>query len=526
MQTAFTPEYWSSQFKITRTDLDYLFSLFLELETPLTRQQLAERLVEFRIKKESDRLRKQLERGTIFQPKNAYEIGQEVVFPALEYASGKVVATRAGNNPDYGDFTVIDVEFEGKRRKEFASALSTPHALNIDEAGGQRGAALPMPSIKSIMDEYGESIIDEIEARLVDEEDATSFGDQWFLASLLPDVNVGHLHLAEAVLDINEGGPLPSDALLKDIDLALETPQPVREFSLNAALANDDRFDDVGAAGQVQWFLRRLEPDEVQNTPPRLLYTRIDYDPAVLTDDLRALEREIDDEWSDFETVSSVNEGRIVLNYPHRRVGTLPLTSRIRALFPTAYESPRIRVTLVDAQTGDEFAGWVVHEDRFVFGLFDFYKRYGFPIGGYLMVKRTDDPGRLLLEFQGYKPRSEYIRLAVPQNGRLTFANFKRSIGAAYDDLSIIGTEDIKGVDQVWKQTTDRRRGLVEIMKDLIPELGKLAPQNAVHAKTLYAAVNILRRMPPGPIFAALLTRDDFEHVGGPYWRVRPGGSS
>src|SRR5205085_2084383 len=206
--------------------------------------------------------------------------------------------------------------------------------------------------------------------------------------------------------------------------------------------------------------------------------------------------------------------------YPHRRVGTLPLTSRIARMFPTAISSPRIRVTLVDAQDGAEFAGWVVHEGKYVLGLAEFYKRHKLPIGAYVTIRTTEDPGRLIVDFDAHRPRTEYIRLAQPTNGKLTFANFKRSIGAGYDELLILGAEDLEGVDAVWGQARDRKRGLAEIMKDLIPELARLNPQNSVHAKTLYSAVNVVRRCPPGPIFAALVSRPEFEHVGGPYWRV------
>jgi hypothetical protein len=523
LQHSLTAEYWTDSFKVTRADLEFLLSLFSESELPITRRDLAVRLVERRLQQEGDRLRKQLERGAIFQPKQAYAVGAEVLFPALDYAAGTVVAARPGLNPDAGEFTVIEVEFENRKRREFASMLST-HKLNIDEQSGQRGPSIPLPNVDDIMAAHGESIIDEIEARLVDEEDAISFADLWYMQTLMPDVSVGHLHLAEAVLDINEGGPLTSTAIINDIDLAQEAPLAAREFALNVALNNDDRFDDVGASGQVLWFLRRLEPEEVLNTPVRLLYAPLDYDPAVLTDELRQLEREIDDELSPLEPPSvPPSEATLTLNYAHRRAGTLPLTSKVRGMFPTALESPRIRMSFVDSSDGQTFAGWVVHEDRYVYGLWEFYSKHKMPIGGYLTLKKTDDPSKVQLSFGGYRPRSEYIRLAQPQNGRLTFANFKRSIGAPYDELLIVGAEDIKGVDAVWKLFSERRRGLTEIMKDLVPELSKLSPQNAVHAKTLYAAVNIVRRCPPGPIFATLVTRDDFTHVGGPYWRLKSG---
>jgi hypothetical protein len=512
--------YWTT-FQVTRADLEYLFSLFLEDETPLAIRDLAMRLIRHRVSQEEERLRKLVARGKLFQPQAAYEIGQELIFPVLDFSIGKVVGQRPGQNPDYGDFTVIEVEFENKQRREFASMLQKPHALNLDMAGGQKLGELPSMDANAIFEQYGESIIEELEARLVDEPDVIYFAGKWFLKSLLPEINVGHLHLAEAILDISGGGPLPTATLLNDIELPKEIPQALKEFALGVAMSNDERFEDVGPAGQVRWYLRRLEPPEVLKIPPRLVYQALDYDRSLLSDELLELERELDDEFSDLQPpATQPTEATLTLIYPHRRVGTLPLSSRVQALFPTAIESQRIRITFIDGQTGAEFAGWVVREGLYVYGLDEFYRRHKLPIGAYVTVRATEDPSKLIVDFEAHRPRTEYIRLAVPADNRLTFANFKRSIGAGYDELLILGAEDLEGVDAVWAAARDRRRGLVEIMRDLIPELAKLNPQNAVHAKTLYSAVNVVRRCPPGPIFAALVARPEFQHVGGPYWRL------
>ena len=513
--------YWTTTFKVTRADIEYLFSQFLEDETPLSNRELALRLIQHRLTLEEENLRKQIARGEVFQPKGSYQVGQELIFPILDYSLGKVVGQRVGQNPDYGEFNVIEVEFENNQRREFASMLQEPHALNLDEAGGQNLASSDMPDSESIYDKYGEAIIEEIEARLVDQDDAIFFNGKWFLKSLLVGVNVGHLHLSEAILDINGGGPLPTKSLVQEIELAKGTSPELAKFSLDVALSSDERFDNVAPDTQVEWFLRRLEPPEVIKIPPRLAYQPLDYAANVLTDELAALERELDDEFSNFEPpTEQPKEALVSLIYPHRRVGTLPLTSRVEGMFPATSEDRRVRVTMVDGQDGTEFAGWVVHEGKFVYGMDDFYRRHRLPIGASITIKATDDPSRLIIDYEAHRPRTEYIRLAVPSNGRLTFANFKRSIGAGYDELLILGAEDIEGVDSIWGVTRERRRSLVEIMRDLIPELARLNPQNSVHAKTLYGAVNILRRCPPGPIFAALSARSDFQHVGGPYWRL------
>jgi hypothetical protein len=51
-----------------------------------------------------------------------------------------------------------------------------------------------------------------------------------------------------------------------------------------------------------------------------------------------------------------------------------------------------------------------------------------------------------------------------------------------------------------------------------MPELIKISPQGTVHAKTIYSAVNVLRRIAPGPIFALLSTESCFVPMGGGYW--------
>ncbi len=84
----------------------------------------------------------------------------------------------------------------------------------------------------------------------------------------------------------------------------------------------------------------------------------------------------------------------------------------------------------------------------------------------------------------------------------------------------ILGADDLKGVDALWQPTEQPTQDLVETMREMMVELSRLNPQHTVHAKTLYSAVNVVRRCPPGPIFATLVARPEFEHVGGPYWRL------
>jgi hypothetical protein len=86
-----------------------------------------------RVRREESELRAELTRGTIYQPKKRFAVGDEILFPQLDYRLGEVINLRAGQNPEYGEFEVISVDFGGgKRQRNFAAGLSAQHKLNAD----------------------------------------------------------------------------------------------------------------------------------------------------------------------------------------------------------------------------------------------------------------------------------------------------------------------------------------------------------------------------------------------------------
>ncbi len=93
---------------------------------------------------------------------------------------------------------------------------------------------------------------------------------------------------------------------LEQLDLSVDENPKLVEFSLDLALQEDTRFDEVGPAGEILWYLKRLEPDGVQETPFTLQYTEIDYDRDLMTPEMLELERVLDDELSPLDEVTSV----------------------------------------------------------------------------------------------------------------------------------------------------------------------------------------------------------------------------
>lgn len=511
------PAYWQ-EFTVEDQDLDYLYELFLEGDNrPLTTEDLTLALIRKRCEREEELIKEKLAKGTIFQPKASYEVGQQVVFPALGYALASVVGVRPGYNPKYGDFEVIQVRFEGQEEiREFASKLNYPHKLNSEEGWLEaEGSVTPM----ELYNQYGADIRRKLLERLQLSSDFVNFRDEWYLRGLLAKIHEGHLNIVEAMLDV-KGTPLPAQELLEELDLPADIPPVVQVFSLNYALLQDERFDNVGSGGQNLWFLRRLEPPEVVKLPPRLRYTPVLYDEKSLSDELLRWEREIDDEISELtaphpgEEVSSVT---IVLNYPHRRIGSIPLTSKTAGLFPKG-DNERMMITLIDGQTGKRMPGWVVRRYKYVYGLKEWYDKNDIPVGAYVKLERTDDPLAVVVAYLPHGRKREWIRVATVEKGKLTFTMQMRAIGCKYDDLMILGENDPAEIDALWRRVEEQGKPISELVQEIFPELAKLNPQGTVHAKTLYSAVNMIRRCPPGPILAELARLPALMAVGDGYW--------
>lgn len=523
------PAYWEEAFVIDEADLEHISNLFLEDETPLSTEELALAIVKRRTRQEELALERLLSRGTLYQPKQAFEVGQEIVFPVLGFTVGRVVARRPGNNPEYGSFEVVTVDFEGGRRqREFAASLNIAHRLNAEGAEGsaEGGAAQEglLPA-EELYDRYGHSVGEKLEARLAALPDFVRLAGKWFLRSLLADVNPGHLNIAEAILDMNGGGPLPSEALLRDLDLPAEINHNLQVFSLNYALQRDERFDEVGPTGEVLWFLRRLEPAEVIDAPRQLVPNLEAYDAGHLTADELALVRELDDEWEPpVEGEGTAERARpaeasFVLTFPHRRAGTLPLSRTLAPIFPTARIAPRVRFTLIDGQTGERYPAWVVRPQRYACGLAPMYQKYEIPAGATLTVRPGDEPGTVVFEHGARRPKREWVRVAGLTDGAVTFEMQKRLISVGYDEQTIMWVDDPASFDPLWPRGREQGRALTRVVDNLFLELAKLNAQSTVHAKTLYGAVNLMRRSTAGPILAVLHANPAYVTVGGNYWR-------
>lgn len=515
--------HWSTHFSLTDHDIDALITVLLERETPLSAAELARLVIERRLAIEAQALADRYADLAPYDPTQDYRAGQTLVLPGDEIITAPITAVDEGINPagfldrEYGPFKRVTIERDGKT-ETYAAALTLP----IVESTATAVIIAPPGenlSLDEIMETSGGTIVRTVNEALKVNNTLVRLAGKWFPRELIMDVNVGHLNLAEAVLDMMEGGPLTTSAILDEMGGLGDAPRELQEFSLNYAMNVDERFDEVGPAGEVLWYLKRAAPTEVREKPAMLRYAEIDYDLDLLTPEMLDLEAEIDDELSPLEN-NDVAEASFRLIYPHLRLGTLPLNSHTRSIFPTARRAPRIYITLVDAHDDAEYTGWIVHDELFVWGLADIYSKHKLPLGSVVNVRRGSQPGHIVIDAPTHRARVEYMPVMTVKDNQPVFDLQTRQIGAVFDEQMILGIDEAAPVEALAHTLTQQRKNLTSILKLVVPALAKLSPQGAAHAKTIYSVVNVLRRIPPGAILATLEANPDFDNVAGHYWKL------
>ncbi|NPV55962.1 MAG: hypothetical protein HPY76_04695, partial [Anaerolineae bacterium] len=443
---------------------------------------------------------------------------QTVTFPLLNNQAGRIISSRSGKNPAIGEFMVIDVEMAGGDIRSFAAELED-HKLNIPPIVGLENTNEPDEILKSFQGTL-ETIL---ETGLADNPDLVRIADRWFPKALLVDVNIGHLNLVEALLEMENGGPLPTKKIIDQIELPTDVNLRLTEFSLNHALQNDGRFDEVGPSGEVLWFLRRLEPPEVRETPIYLRKSSYpEYDAAYNETHLSLFDEHIIDELQP-ELMGRLKDGAVViaLTYPHWRSGTLPISGYLTNLFPSAYESPRVLFTFFDTENNDRFSGWVVRQSKYVFGLHEWYKLHDIIPGSLIALEKSEKSGEILIKIQKRRSSKEYVKTAlVGADGGIVFANLKQMVSCEFDERLALVTPDVDSIDAIWQSSAKQRGTIEKSILAMMRELAKLTPQGHVHAQELYSAVNLVRRCPPGPILSLLLENDQVSDLGNLYFRL------
>jgi hypothetical protein len=507
-------------FEVTNNDIDFIYNRLFEIETPTNTIELVKILIEERINLEKIRLENlEKTKGDIYLPKDEFTVGQKLSFPALNFDSGEVVSIREGVNPEIGEFSIIQVNLSKNKTKEFASNLPD-HQLNQSIVTLDKVSEI---DFDNIFNTHKKAISQSLVEKLNSNQDLVQIAGFWFPRSLLIDINIGYLNLAEAVLEMSEGGPLSSQEIIDQIELPIDSNITLTEFSLNLALQEDPRFDEVGPAGETFWFLHRIEPDNVRTQPKFLIPdNQKAFDDSKYSTDLTQMNAGVFDELEYSKSTSNEISTDVTISiiYPHIVSGTLPLSSNLESLFPTAYESPRIRFTFIDGGTKEKFPGWVIRENKYVYGLKEWYQENEVLPGSLIHIKQSKNPGEVIVSIGKKRPTREWVRTAtVNPEGKISFSMTKQLISTEFDERMAIAISDSEQIETLWDKY--QKIPAEKLVTNFVRELAKLNPQGHVHAQELYAAFNIVKRISPGYILYLLENNTDIEHLGDLYFKIK-----
>ena len=236
-----TESYWSEQYEITAHEVGRTYDLVLDAGRPVQASVLACALIEAACRREEAMIQAELSRGVPYRPMGSYQLGEQMTFPAFDYAWATVIGSRPARNPEHGEFVAIQVQFEGDERvREFASQLHGGHKLDRGPEEGGLLAAGAARSTDELCDLYGGVVEPKLAAALATHAEFVRFGDEWFLREFLVPVSIGQLNIAEALIEV-KGMPLSTSDLLTDLDLPAEVPDQIRSLSLKRALLHSSR---------------------------------------------------------------------------------------------------------------------------------------------------------------------------------------------------------------------------------------------------------------------------------------------
>lgn len=517
--TGLPENYWNN-LSISSEDIDFIYNILLERALPLSSKVLTDEIIGNRIRRELKLLEEsQLKNGNIYYPKEIHQVGDRLVFPASGDIAGEVSSIRDGYNPDQGEFKVIDVLLDDGKKKAFASQVQD-HPLNNMTIVPEDDPNLDADTVSK---EYGKILQEKIIGALQQNDDLVRISGNWFPRSLLINVNTGHLNLAEAVMEEMGGGPVTTAHLMNQIELREDAEQKLIEFSLDLALQEDDRFDEVGPAGETLWFLREMEPDCIKETPVFLRYSAPEYEIKNIDDYLVMFEDNLFDELEDWDSSNDSEESFIIsLTYPHWRSGTLPLSASLRFLFPTAYEAPRIKFTFIDAEDHKPFAGWVARPGKYIYGLEQWYKKNELMPGSLVRVSKGKNPGEIIVSSEKSRQNKEWLKTVLVGTDRgIVFAVLKHTISASFNERMAVAVPDVDAIDEIWKKNVYGKESYEKTVLRIMRELSKLNPQNQVHALELYASINIVRRCPPSVMLHTLIHNENISHLGDLYFTLK-----
>ena len=141
--------------------------------------------------------------------------------------------------------------------------------------------------------------------------------------------------------------------------------------------------------------------------------------------------------------------------------------------------------------------------------------------GSILNIRPGKEPGEVFIGPQKKRSNREWIKtLLIGADGGIVFAMLKQTITADFNERMAVAIPATDVLDELWKKRANNPRPLKNDIISIMRELAKLNPQGHVHSIELYAALNCIRRCPPGVIFSMLASNPEFTAVGDLYFHL------
>ena len=207
-------QHWAYSFSIGADDIESITNLLLERETPLSSVELATEIIKAREDLKRQEFAQKYLDAKVYRPSERYEPGDRLTFSQLNYATARVVKLREGKSTDLRPLTIAAVEFEDSngrpesRLAEYVIDYDQDHPLNDADANRHPSQLTGEYTVDDILNDDDTDIVEQVDDALERNADLVRLAGTWFVRELMLEVDIGHLHLAEAVLDMNEGGPL------------------------------------------------------------------------------------------------------------------------------------------------------------------------------------------------------------------------------------------------------------------------------------------------------------------------------
>jgi hypothetical protein len=517
-----TDSFWRDEYEVSEADLDLVTSQILEAGRPQKIDALTASIVLRRYQREKEAAALHASSGDVYQPKAHFIPGQRLMFTALDFSSGRVLSIRPGYNPKYGAFNVMRVSFANAvADSEYVSDFPYPHPLNrpIDELFGKSDDNL---SEADLVRAVGKFIHAKLEKALTLDEDYVTFDGMWFLRELLPDMHVGFLNLAEALIDQGHH-PLAAREILADLDLGISAPLEAQLFTLNLALGRDERFDNVSLNDDPVWFLRALEPQAAFKRPTLLApaFTALggEYIGSTLLEFVEQVGDELD---SIAENIPAPGDIRMELTFPHLYSGTLPANDHFLQAVPKS-QADHLPITLIDSRNSSRIDAWLRPADGYICGLSEWFKKVGMCVGAMVTLAVAPEPLAWTITISPVRgKKSEWISSATVSDGILMLKLQKVALDIKAERNMVIDVPGREAIAGLMTEAEAAGMPLATIVFHVFDELAKQTSSRLVHAKSIYSAVNLVRRSGTVPVFAELTRRACFDPVGGGMWALDP----